>query len=259
MIRFNISFAGAGRVAGALCNEMYASGHNIGLIVSETEKNGKLLADSCNGRWSDDLIFSDPDEIIIIAVPDHRLKEVLDKLYCRPGTLVVHTAGSIGLDVFPEHISTRGVFYPLQTFTKNRKIAFKDLPFFIESSDNHSSEKLKSLAESIKGKAYFADTEHRRMLHLAAVFVCNFTNHMLTSGKDIALKSGFPFEVLKPLIEETYSKAMDIGPENSQTGPALRNDQNTIEKHLELLSCSPELYRLYAEITRSVSEFYKKK
>ena len=81
------------------------------------------------------------------------------------------------------------------------------------------------------------------MLHLAAVFVCNFTNHMLTQGKQIADKAGFPFEIFNPLLQETISKAMDIGPENSQTGPAVRNDQNTIEKHLELLSFSPELQK----------------
>jgi len=117
---------------------------------------------------------------------------------------------------------------------------------------------LENLAKSIGGKVYFIDTEHRRMLHLAAVFVCNFTNHMLTMGQEVALKAGFPFEALVPLINETILKAMDIGPENSQTGPAVRNDQNTIEKHLELLSFSSELQRIYSDMTRSIIKYYKK-
>ena len=124
-------------------------------------------------------------------------------LKCAPGTLVAHTAGSFGLDIFPEQIKQKGIFYPLQTFSKNRKVSFIDLPFLLESSDDESSEILKSLAESIGGKVHFVDTEQRRMLHLAAVFVCNFTNHMLTMGKDIALKAGFSFEILAPLIKET--------------------------------------------------------
>jgi predicted short-subunit dehydrogenase-like oxidoreductase (DUF2520 family) len=258
MIQYNISFAGAGRVAGALCRELYHAGFRIDLIVSESEKNGRLLADSCKASWSPDLIFPDSTDIIIVAVPDHRLKSVLDNIICRPETLVAHTAGSFGLNIFPENIKRKGIIYPLQTFSKERKVVFRDLPFLLESSDNESSVILDSIAGSIGGKVHFVDTEHRRMLHLAAVFVCNFTNHMLTAGKEVALKAGLSFEVLEPLVKETFLKAMETGPENSQTGPAVRNDQNTIEKHLELLSFSPELQRIYSEMTRSIIKYYKK-
>jgi predicted short-subunit dehydrogenase-like oxidoreductase (DUF2520 family) len=259
MSLYNISFAGAGRVAGAICREMYNAGHNIGLIVSETEENGRSLAESCKASWSPYLEFPDSTDVIFIAVPDHKIKSVLDKISCRPDTLVAHTAGSIGIDVFPDKYTKKGVFYPLQTFSKERKIDFNDLPFFIESSDTQSYVILKELAESIGAKACFTDTEHRRMLHLAAVFVCNFTNHMLTEGKDVAFKAGFPFEVLRPLIVETFTKAIDTGPEKSQTGPAVRNDLNTIKKHLDLLSFSPELKRIYNEMTKSIIKYYKRK
>jgi len=258
MIQYNISFAGAGRVGVALCKELYHAGFRIDRIVSESENSGRLFADSCKASWSTDLIFPDSTDVIIVAVPDHSLKNVLDNIRCRPETLVAHTAGSIGLDVFPEKIKRKGIFYPLQTFSKERKVVFKDLPFLLESSDKKSSVILENLAGSIGGKVHFVDTEHRRMLHLAAVFVCNFTNHMLTAGKEVAFNAGFPFEVLGPLVRETISKAMDTGPENSQTGPAVRNDQNTIEKHLELLSFSPELQRIYSEMTRSIIKYYKK-
>jgi predicted short-subunit dehydrogenase-like oxidoreductase (DUF2520 family) len=259
MYHNNISFAGAGRVAEALCKELFHAGFKIDTIASETEVNGRALADSCNAGWSSDLHFPDSTKIIIVAVPDHRLTDVLDRINLAQGTLVTHTAGSFGLDIFPARMKQKGVLYPLQTFSKNRKISFSDLPFLIESSDEESSEILKGLAESINGKVYFVDTEQRKRLHMAAVFACNFTNHMLTVGKDVALKAGFPFEILAPLINETISKAMDSGPENSQTGPAVRHDQNTIQKHLELLSYSPELQRIYSEMTRSIIEYYNNK
>jgi predicted short-subunit dehydrogenase-like oxidoreductase (DUF2520 family) len=258
MIQYNISFAGAGRVAGALCREMYHSGYRIDLIVSESENNGRSLSDSCKASWSTSLQFPDSTDIIIVSVPDHRLENVLNKIRCRPETLVAHTAGSIGIDIFPEHIKRKGILYPLQTFSKERKVDFKNLPFLLESSDIKSSEILENIAESLGGKVCLIDFEHRKMLHLAAVFVCNFTNHLITQGKDVVLKSGCSFDLLSPIIKETFLKAIENGPENSQTGPASRNDQNTIEKHLELLSFSPDLQRIYREMTVSIINYYKK-
>jgi predicted short-subunit dehydrogenase-like oxidoreductase (DUF2520 family) len=259
MDQINISFAGAGRVASALCKELFSVGFNIELVVSESEERGRPLADSCNAIWSSDLVYPDSTRIIIVAVPDHKLKQVLNSLKCGPETLVVHTAGSFGLDIFPGHITQKGIFYPLQTFSKNRKISFNGLPVLIESSDETTSAILAEIAETLSANVQFVDTEHRLMLHVAAVFVSNFTNHMLTEGKDIALKAGFPFKILEPLINETVMKAIDSGPENSQTGPAIRNDKNTIEKHLELLSFSPGLQRIYNDLTKSIIDYYNTK
>jgi predicted short-subunit dehydrogenase-like oxidoreductase (DUF2520 family) len=254
---YRISFIGAGKVAGALCRQMYLSGCKIQKIISRTEKNGRTLAVSCNAIWSPEFDFTIPDDIIITAVSDDALKEVVSKINCPEKTLVTHTAGSLGMDVFPAHLKHTGVFYPLQTFSNDRKIEFRDLPFFLEASDAFSSKILKDLTESIGGKAYFADSEHRRLLHVAAVFVCNFTNHMLTAGSQITAKSGFRFEVLGPLINETILKALETGPENSQTGPAYRFDKGTIKRHIDLLSFSPEFQGVYKEVTKSIMKFYK--
>jgi len=253
----NISFAGAGRVAEALCKELFHAGLSIDKVVSTTEVTGKQLAATCKAELSDTLSFPVTTKIILVSVPDHSLQAVLNEIQCSDETLVAHTAGSFGLDIFPDKIKRKGIFYPLQTFSKNRKVSFTDLPFLIEASDDESSLILQSLAESVKGKVYFVDTDQRRMLHLSAIFVNNFTNYMLTVGKEVALKAGFSFEILVPLLKETISKALDTGPENSQTGPAVRNDQNTIEKHLELLSFSPELQKIYNEMTQSIMEYYK--
>jgi predicted short-subunit dehydrogenase-like oxidoreductase (DUF2520 family) len=258
MAQYNLSFAGAGRVAGALCREMYSRGINIHYIVSESQTSAKLLADECGASWSADLVFDEPADIIIVAVPDHRLQIILSSIKCPENTLVAHTAGSFGLEVFPSSLKNTGVFYPLQTFSKERKISFSDLPFFIEASSSENEAMLKNLAESIGGKIYVVDKEHRKLLHLAAVFVCNFVNHMLTAGKEITTKAGLSYEVLEPLIAETISKAMELGPDQSQTGPAVRNDKNTIAKHIDLLSFSPELQNIYKDVTESIIKYYKK-
>ena len=258
MFHHNISFAGAGKVASALCRKIYESGIKIDLIVSLSEGNGRSLAASCEASWSQTPEFPSSTDIIIVAVPDHLLMSVLQNIICRPETLVVHTAGSIGLDVFPDHITSKGVFYPLQTFSRERKVSFTGLPFLLESSDKQSSALLEELAALIGGKTYFVSSTQRIMVHLAAVFICNFANHMLTSGKQVADRAGVNFEIFYPLLNETVSKAMAIGPENSQTGPALRNDQNTIEKHMELLSFSPELKEIYRALTKYIINYHNK-
>jgi predicted short-subunit dehydrogenase-like oxidoreductase (DUF2520 family) len=258
MRQYRISFAGAGKVAGALCREFHGKGHTIEHISSLNSLKGRRLAESFNATWSDDLTFPVSTEIIIAAVPDNSLSMVLGNIKCGKNTIVAHTAGSIGLDVFPENLPGRGVFYPLQTFSENRIPDLTSVPFFIEAGNDLSTGILKVLAETISCSVFLSDTSHRRLLHLAAVFVSNFTNHMLTTGKDISSKAGFQYDVLQPLIVETINKALEIGPENSQTGPAVRYDFDTIEKHLNLLSFSPELKMMYDMITKSIISYHNK-
>jgi len=255
--QLNISFAGAGRVADALCRAFYEAGFRIAQVVSPSGQNGRDLAGKYGAVWSDKLIFSDNTDIIIVAVPDHLLSEVIENIQCETGTLIAHTAGSYGLEVFPPRFTGTGVFYPLQTFTKGRRITFRDLPVFIEASGNRPLDILKSICEKIEAKVYIADVERRRLLHLSAVFICNFTNHMIHAGFEIAQKAGFSFDVLMPLLTETIEKASELGPGRSQTGPAVRNDMNTIRKQMELLSFSPELQRVYGEVSESIINLNK--
>ncbi len=259
MEQFRISFIGAGRVAKALAQVLYNTGFKIQEIVSKSGSSSRVLADLCNASPKPDLNFTDGTDIIIAAVPDDALPGVLKKISCGESVIVVHTAGSIGLDVFPSDLKHTGVFYPLQTFSEGRSINFKDIPFFIEASDPNTCEVLNSLAVSIGGEVHFVDTQRRKLLHVAAVFVSNFTNHMLTAGKKTTREAGFPFKILEPLINETILKAVENGPEVSQTGPAVRMDIGTIDKHIELLSFSPDLQNLYMEITKSIMGFYKEK
>jgi predicted short-subunit dehydrogenase-like oxidoreductase (DUF2520 family) len=258
MFQKGISFVGAGRVAGALCTELYRAGFSIDMIVSKTESNGGSLASSCGAEWSSDPVFPVSSGIIIVAVPDHQLVSVLNDLIIPGGSIVAHTAGSLGLEIFPETIPDHGIFYPLQTFSDERKVDFNGLPFLLESDNDKTMQILVNLANALGGKVYNVDSERRKIIHLAAVFACNFTNHMLTLGNDLVKKAGFSFELLEPLIKETVLKALDNGPENSQTGPAVRNDHNTLEKHMDLLSFSPELQKLYNDMTSSIINYYKK-
>lgn len=257
MNQYRISFVGAGRVSGSLCHNFYNTGYIIREIASKSGENNHRLADLYNAKPSD-LKFTDPADVIIVAVPDDALEDVLKNLSFSGDILVAHTAGSLGLEVFPPHIKHRGVFYPLQTFSDDRPHDLRNVPFFLEASDDHSLKILKILAESIGGLVQLADTERRKLLHTAAVFVCNFTNHMMTAGKEVALRAGFPFGILRPLIIETVEKSFEKGPEASQTGPAIRLDRGTIRKHTDLLSFSPELRKLYVEITDSIIRYHKK-
>jgi predicted short-subunit dehydrogenase-like oxidoreductase (DUF2520 family) len=258
MIPYKISFIGAGKLAGALCMELYNTGFHINKIISKNGKTASILAKMCKATWSTELVINDNTDIVIVAVPDHKLEQILQKLVCNDEIVVAHTAGSIGLEVFHDKFKHSGVIYPLMTFSEGRKVDFSQIPFFIEASDKYAGSVFESIANTISKSVSYTNSEKRRMIHLAAVFVSNFTNHMLTEGKEIAVKAGFPFDVLLPLINETIKKAGELGPENAQTGPAVRNDIITIEKHLELLSFSPELRNIYNEITNSIIKRYNK-
>lgn len=257
MVRYSLSFAGAGRVAGALCREMHRIGHKIDKIVSPGPVNGKQLASECAAIWSDIHDYGDQSDIIIVSVPDHLLETVLRSIKCSPDTLVVHTAGSYGTEVFPQNILLNGVFYPLQTFTRGRKPDFRKIPFLIESGEGNVRTVLGNLAASFGAKTLLTTTEERRKIHLAAVFGCNFVNHMLTIAGDLSSSASTDFSLLKPLVEETISKAFAAGPELSQTGPAVRNDENTINKHLAILSEQPLLAKIYRDISESIKERHK--
>ena len=243
-------------MAEALCVALFSKGYNIEKIVSRSESQGIAFARRFGAVWSDEYDFADTTDIILVAVSDSSIKAVLERLNCNANTIVAHTAASFGLGDFPETINRKAVFYPLQTFSHNREISFSGLPLFIEASDEAASAVLASIAESLESKIFFADFQSRKTLHLAAVVVSNFTNHLMTKGKEIAIKSGASFEELKPLIMETVMKAFENGPENSQTGPAERNDKITISRHLEMLSFDRDMEKIYNDISISIINYH---
>lgn len=187
-------------------------------------------------------------DVYIISVSDDAVAKVSSELITN-NKLVVHTSGSIPLDALKKHARS-GVFYPLQSFSKEKEVDFTSIPFCLETFKKEDYTILEQLASAIGKNIYSINSEQRKCLHVAAVFVNNFTNHMYKIGNDICNQYKVPFEVLAPLIQETAQKITALSPEEAQTGPAKRNDKKTIENHLALLNDHQQ--KIYQLITKSI-------
>jgi len=194
-------------------------------------------------------------DLYIIAVSDDAIAKVSSQLPFE-NRLVVHTSGSVSLDALDKK-NRKGSFYPLQTFSKKAEVDFKQIPIFLESKIETDFELLKSVAEVISEKVYKINSEQRKALHVSAVFVNNFVNHLYQIGNEICIENKVPFEVLKPLILETANKVMSLSPKEAQTGPAIRNDEQTIASHLDFLSDENQK-NIYKTLTQSILENGKK-
>lgn len=193
--------------------------------------------------------------LYIIAVPDDAIKGLSEDIPFSD-KLVVHTSGCVSMDELSDK-NRKGVFYPLQTFSKNRNLNFKEVPICIESGTNEDLDLLMEIGNNISDHVEVIDSEKRAKLHLAAVFVNNFVNHLYKIGQNLLEKDSLSFDLLKPLIKETSSKVMQIEPEEAQTGPAMRNDLKTIENHLNLLNnnTNKEIYQL---LSKTIKQTYGK-
>jgi predicted short-subunit dehydrogenase-like oxidoreductase (DUF2520 family) len=256
--RLSIVFIGAGNVATHLSRAFLIAGHNILQVYSRTKESANKLADQLNTLWVNDTrkILVDAD-VYVIALSDDCISGFIGTIDFG-NSLVVHTAGSIGIGVFKGKVKNYGVFYPLQTFSKHRQINFKDIPICIEANNSGNEIILKNLAANISDHVIKINSDQRQYLHLAAVIVSNFTNHMYSLSSIIMELKNLPFRLLKPLIRETAMKISDYHPIEVQSGPAVRNDQNVIKKHLDLLSFSPEISQLYDVVSRDILRLHQK-
>jgi predicted short-subunit dehydrogenase-like oxidoreductase (DUF2520 family) len=184
--------------------------------------------------------------ITILAVSDDAIAAVSSKV---KNSLVVHTSGSFSLKDL-KNSTHKGVFYMLQTFSKEKEVHFPSVPFCLEAENEEDYLLLEMVAKAIGEKVYSIDSKQRKALHVAAVFVNNFTNHLYKIGNDICEENKVPFEILYPLIQETSEKIKTLTPEKAQTGPAIRKDHKTIENHLDLLT--KEQQEIYKLITQSI-------
>lgn len=206
--------------------------------------------------FTDDVSKIKEADIYIIGIPDDAISSFSSSLPFQ-NRLVVHTSGGVSMDALSNK-NRRGIFYPLQTFSKQREIDFKNIPICIEAENSKDLELLQSLGEKISENVVEISSEKRAKLHLAAVFVNNFTNHLYHIGSEILKVDDLPFDLLKPLILETASKIENLSPEKAQTGPAKRSDLKTIEKHLHLLGNS-RYRKLYELFTEEIKQNYGKK
>ena len=254
----NFCFIGAGNLATHLSKALKKNGYNISQIYSRTEKSAKKLADilSANFVTSVSDINKDAD-IYFVALKDSAVHEVLSQINFN-NKLVVHCSGSLPLSALENYSENIGVFYPLQTFSKNRAVEFNEIPIFIESNSLKNEEILLQLAHDISNSATVLNSDKRRMLHISAVFACNFVNHFYTIAAEILKSKDISFDVLKPLILETAIKVQEIEPEKAQTGPAVRFDENIISAHLQGLKDFGDYQQLYMSVSKSIFELYKK-
>lgn len=252
----DIVFIGAGNLATNLGLALTRAGHNIVCVYSRTEHSASILAGKLGCTWTTDLqeVASSAHtcDVAIISVKDTVLAEVASQMPQSSKTLFLHTAGSMPMDTLT--MSHHGVFYPMQTFSKERETDFSVVPTFLECNNERDKELLLSLALSITDKVYWLDSERRKSLHLAAVFTCNFANYCYDAASQLLEKDGIPFEVMLPLIQETTDKLQELTPFQAQTGPAVRYDTNVISRHLKMLENEPEKQKLYALMSQMIHD-----
>lgn len=253
----HLSFIGAGNVAWHLVQKFETAGHTVHEIYSRNIAKAKALANQLSlVEPVDRLNFQESKaRIFFIAVSDDAIDEVVSKLTLPPDALLVHTSGSQPMSSLIQEGTTRvGVFYPLQTFSKGKPIDFSHIPICVEAAHPKDLDLLQQLAGSISQDVRVMNSEERVVLHVAAVFACNFTNYLLGIAEKILAEHQIGLDVLQPLITETLQKALEIGPQKAQTGPAARGDMATIQRHLEFLKNHEDYATIYDLFSRHIAE-----
>ncbi|MBB6239429.1 putative short-subunit dehydrogenase-like oxidoreductase (DUF2520 family) [Pedobacter sp. AK013] len=247
-----IVLLGSGNVATHLAKALKAKGEDVIQVYSPNLNHAKSLAVTIGAEGLNDLTEIERNaDLYIISIKDDAIESVAKSLKNVTG-LVVHTSGTTDIRILSSQVKRAGVFYPLQTFSKGKEVSFENIPLCIEANDESQLSILNTLAAKISHRVYELDGEKRKVLHLAAVFACNFANHLYTLANKILNQNGLDFEIIKPLIAETADKVMNNLPENVQTGPAVRADENTLNKHLSMLTDMPELQNIYQTLSDSI-------
>lgn len=252
-----VTLIGSGNLATRLSLAMSATGQfAFQQVYSHTPEHASDLANRLQCTWTTDAKAIRPGaDLYIFALKDTALENIAAQVPANNG-LWIHTAGSMPMEVFRPYASRYGVLYPLQTFSKQREVNFRQIPLFLESNSTESAALLQEVASLLSDNVRFLSSEKRKHLHLAAVFACNFTNHLYALAGEILEEAGIPFDVLLPLIDETAAKVHDLSPRRAQTGPAVRYDENVIGKQLAMLTDAQtrEIYRLLSQSIHQKSQ-----
>ena len=252
-----IALIGTGNVAWHLGRALEQAGHRIILVYSRTLAKAEFLAETLLQAYpTASLDFRPvPADVFIVALKDEVVAEVLQRAIFPKNSRVVHTSGSLSLSVLTAISSIRGgVFYPVQTFSKTVALNLKQTPIGIEASKPDDVIFFKNLAASISEKVFDLPTEARKIIHLAAVFACNFTNHLLGISHDLLTNQQLDFNILQPLVTETIQKAFANSPFQVQTGPARRFDQSILTQHQHLLQDKPDYAEVYSLLTTHIQK-----
>lgn len=247
-----VVFIGAGNVANHLAKGFHQVGIDILQIVNRSFDKAQKLADEVDAKPTDDVNnISWEADIYILAIKDDDIKDVVSNLSLSKGILV-HTSGSVPLDHLKNAAPEAGVFYPLQTFKADQEVDLTQVPICLEATSSEAFQQLNTLASKISNQVHNIDSEQRKTIHIAAVFLNNFTNHMLACAEELLVSHNMDFDLLRPLLEETWQKIRHHKPSEVQTGPAIRNDQQVIGEHLDRLKNEPELQAVYRVLTESI-------
>lgn len=256
-----IVFIGSGNVATHLSKALKSAGNQVLQVYSRSLPHAKKLAKEIRADYTDNLreLRTDAD-IYFIAVKDNALPGLAKKINLGD-KLIVHTSGSVGMDILKKASKNYGVFYPMQTFSKQKKIDLHGIPVFIEANRVENEKILLTLAHQVAGKKniHRMNSEQRKIVHLAAVFANNFPNHLYTIAEKILNTRKLSFDILKPLILETAGKIQDNSPAIMQTGPAKRGDKKIINEHLKMLKPYPGYKKIYKLISGSIYKAENKK
>lgn len=248
-----IVLIGAGNVATHLAKALVKEGNYICQVYSRSIESARELGVRTGINYTNNIgeIYTNAD-IYLFSVSDKAIEQLLKNLTIEGDPLLLHTAGSVEMQVFKGYSKNYGVMYPLQTFSKKRLVNFREIPVCIEANNKESLNTIKQMSEGISDSVYKMGIDSRIYLHLSAVFACNFTNYMYSVAEKILGQNDIPFDIIKPLIKETASKIEDMSPAKAQTGPAVRNDKEVIFKHKELLENNPDLQKLYTFVSNSI-------
>jgi predicted short-subunit dehydrogenase-like oxidoreductase (DUF2520 family) len=247
----SISIVGSGNVAHHLGTALLQIGVSISYVIGRNSIRASELASKFGAKSSSQLSDIPKEDLIILCVPDSSISELLKSINSDIG--VVYTSGSVKLDELPRR-RMLGVFYPLQTFSKETELEYVDIPFFIEADEKEFEQSLIELARRISDNVQRANSDYRANLHHAAVWVNNFTNHIIHNAQVICKENDVDFDHLRPLLHETINKLTNDSAFNSQTGPARRGDKETINKHISGLSGIQK--ELYEKLTKSIIKTY---
>jgi len=249
-----ISLIGAGNLATQLGPALAAKGHSFLQVYSRTADSAEQLADKLNAQavTQPEQIHSDVD-LIICALKEDAFSTVLSRIDYG-NAILVHTAGSLPMEELAEYTPNHGVLYPLQTFSKQRKVDFAEIPFFIEAANPEILKVLERLALDVSETVIPADSNQRKYLHLSAVFACNFVNYLYGVAENLVQEQGLDFQYLIPLITETAAKVKSLSPLEAQTGPAVRYNRTIMEKQLTLLKEHPDWQILYQKLSEGIHD-----
>ena len=251
-----VGLLGSGNMAWQIGPSLQQAGIPVVAVCSRTKLHAQKLAHrlGCPSYTDWGALKKLDVDIWICCLADSALETVLPQLKIHPKSLLAHTSGSQPLSVLSKYQKRTGVFYPLQTMTRGKRIDFMQVPIFLEGSTEADVLELQSLAIKLTPRVHRANSEERRKLHLASIFACNFTNHLWAIASDLLNEQGYDLSVLSHLIHETTEKALMMAPEDAQTGPAVRGDQNVMDQHLKALSNNQEYQEVYEKLSESIQK-----